>query len=418
MAVMVYPNFIKGNIKAVDSKTLGHRVLMGACLSDKETVIELKELSLDLLSTMECLEALGASFVRKEASIIVSPIKDPPVSALLNVGESGSTLRFLLPLAAVLTKEAEFRGTGKLPERPVVDLIQEMTKNGCIFSSKKLPFTVGGTLKPGKYSVPGNVTSQYLTGLLFALPLLEKDSLIEIKGPLESMGYVEITLSVLKEFNIEVEKTKRGYKIKGNQKFKSPGTLEVEGDWSNAAFFMAMGALNGDVTIEGLREDSLQPDRAFLNILKSMGADTAFKDRSLHIKKSQLLGVDVDVSQCPDLLPVLALVMAQAKGDSRIYGGKRVRLKESDRISTIAKNLKELGIHVIEEEDGILIKGADSFKGGAVMGENDHRIVMAMTTASVKSISPILITDEEAVNKSYPEFFNDFKKLGGDWNVV
>ena len=179
-----------------------------------------------------------------------------------------------------------------------------------------------------------------------------------------------------------------------------------------------MGALNGDVTIEGLREDSLQPDRAFLNILKSMGADTAFKDRSLHIKKSQLLGVDVDVSQCPDLLPVLALVMAQAKGDSRIYGGKRVRLKESDRISTIAKNLKELGIHVIEEEDGILIKGADSFKGGAVMGENDHRIVMAMTTASVKSISPILITDEEAVNKSYPEFFNDFKKLGGDWNVV
>ena len=171
------------------------------------------------------------------------------------------------------------RITGKLPERPVDDLIQEMTKNGCVFSSKKLPFTIGGTLKPGKYTIPGNVTSQYLTGLLFALPLLEKDSLIEIKGPLESKGYVDITLSVLKEFNIEVGKTKRGYKIKGNQKFKSPETLEVEGDWANAAFFMAMGALNGDVTIEGLREDSLQPDRAFLNILKSMGADAAFKNR-------------------------------------------------------------------------------------------------------------------------------------------
>ena len=251
-----------------------------------------------------------------------------------------------------------------------------------------------------------------------ALPLLKKDSLLHLTSLLESEGYVALTLAVLEEYGILIKRVKEGYKIPGNQHYRTLGEKTVEGDWSNAAFFLALGVLGGGVEVTGLNKGSLQPDAEILSILEKMGADIEEKTDSIVSKRSSLDGIQVDLSQCPDLMPIIAVLLSVAKGKSEISGGKRLRLKESDRIAVMAKNLRALGANVVEKDDGLNIIGVENLRGGPVEGANDHRIVMAMAVASAISKGPILITDHQAVNKSYPGFFRDFEKVGGKSNVI
>jgi 3-phosphoshikimate 1-carboxyvinyltransferase len=418
MTVMVYPNNIKGSLNAIPAKAHGHRLFIASALSHEKTLLELHLLSRDLEATLGCLEALGSGTVHDAKGIWITPLNFPKEIPVLDCGESGSTLRFLLPIAAALVEEFEMRGTGRLPDRPLGELKREMMRNGCRFSSNQLPFRVRGPLDPGKYQLPGDVSSQYITGLLMALPLLRKDSVIEVQSPLESAGYVEMTLDVLKAFGIAVRRTKVGFKVPGNQRYHSPGKVKVEGDWSNGAFFLAMGAIQGEVKVEGLEKASLQPDRKILAFMEEMGAKLTVSSQGVLAKKSPLKAIKADISACPDLMPVLSVLMANATGISEIMGGKRLRFKESDRIRAMKENLSGLGVQVEEKEDGLKIWGNPHIRGGAVQGYNDHRIVMAMATAACNSKAPILITDHDAVEKSYPNFFLDLKNMGGEWNVL
>ncbi len=415
---MVFPNKIDGRVKAIPSKAHAHRLLIASALSQDKTLLKLGESSLDIEATIECLIAMGAKIEEENGALSVQPIMVKEEIPLLDFKESGSTLRFLLPVAAVLKKEFSAKGAGRLPERPLDDLIREMKKKGCNFSAQKLPFQVEGKLEGGRYFLPGDVSSQYISGLFMALPLVKKDSLVNLTSELESEGYLGLTLAVLEEYGISIKRVKEGYKIPGNQNYHTSGEKTVEGDWSNAAFFIAMGVLGGLVEITGLNKDSLQPDREIISILKTMGADIGEKEDEFICKKSSLNGIRVNLSQCPDLMPIVAVLLSVAKGKSEITGGKRIRLKESDRIAVMARNLTALGANVVEKDEGLEIIGVESLRGGPVVGANDHRIVMAMAVASAISKGPILITDHEAVNKSYPGFFRDFEKVGGKANVI
>jgi 3-phosphoshikimate 1-carboxyvinyltransferase len=415
---MVFPNKIEGKIKAIPSKAHAHRLLIASALSQDETLIHLGETSLDIETTIQCLIAMGSNIEDRNSMILVKPTKEFKISPLLDFKESGSTSRFLLPVAAAQLEEFSVKGAGRLPQRPLGDLIREMKKNGCSFSGEKLPFQVKGKLEGGRYFLPGDVSSQYISGLLMALPLLKKDSLLHLTSLLESEGYVALTLAVLEEYGILIKRVKEGYKIPGNQHYRTLGEKTVEGDWSNAAFFLALGVLGGGVEVTGLNKGSLQPDAEILSILEKMGADIEEKTDSIVSKRSSLDGIQVDLSQCPDLMPIIAVLLSVAKGKSEISGGKRLRLKESDRIAVMAKNLRALGANVVEKDDGLNIIGVENLRGGPVEGANDHRIVMAMAVASAISKGPILITDHQAVNKSYPGFFRDFEKVGGKSNVI
>lgn len=418
MTVMVFPNKIAGKVKAIPSKAHAHRLLIGAALSQSESLLSLEKSSVDIEATIQCLRAMGAEIEEENSKIHIHPIKDIGQAAMLNFKESGSSLRFLLPVAASILDGFSAQGEGRLPQRPLKELVREMKKKGCSFSSEILPFQVRGKLEGGRYFLPGDVSSQYISGLLMALPLLKKDSLLSLTSSLESEGYVDLTIAVLEEYGILIKRVKEGYKIPGNQIYQSSGNKIVEGDWSNAAFFLALGLLGGNIEVTGLNKGSLQPDREILSFLKKMEAKIEEKTDSIIIGRSTLKGIKADLSQCPDLMPILAVILSVAKGKSEITGGKRIRLKESDRVSVMARNLTALGANIVEKEDGLDIYGVESLRGGPVEGSNDHRIVMAMAVASAISKGPILITDNEAVNKSYPGFFEDFEKVGGKANVI
>lgn len=418
MTTMVFPAKIEGKVKAIPSKAHAHRLLIASALSQRDTLLTLEESSLDIEATIQCLKALGANIEEENGKLSIQPIKGNIENPLLDFKESGTSLRFLLPIAAALVDGFSNQGEGRLPNRPLGELIGQMKKKGCSFSSEKLPFDVIGRLEGGRYFLPGDVSSQYISGLLMALPLLKKDSLLNITSPLESEGYVALTLSVLEEYGILIKRTKEGYKIPGKQIYQTPGVKIVEGDWSNAAFFIALGILGGNTEVIGLNKASLQPDSEILPILKKMEANIEEKNGSIISNKSDIKGIQVDLSQCPDLMPVLAVLLSVSKGKSEITGGKRLRLKESDRLSVMARNLNILGAKVVEKEDGLDIYGVESLRSGPTEGANDHRIVMAMAVASVISNGPIMITDHNSVNKSYPGFFRDFEKVGGKSSVI
>ena len=281
-----------------------------------------------------------------------------------------------------------------------------------------LPFSTKGRLKPGKYLLPGNVSSQYISGLLTALCLLEGESEILLTTPLESAAYVDMTLSALSLFGAEIKAENGEYTVCGKGRFSSSEKAVADGDWSNALFFMVSGAVGGDIEIGGLSLSSVQGDKAAIELLKQFGANVEIKNDTVHIKHGNLRGCDTDISQIPDTLPALAVAAAFANGKSRFYGGKRLRLKESDRIASVCALINSLGGKAEETEDGLTVYGNGGLKGGTVSGENDHRIVMAAAVAATGCKEKVLIKGIQAVNKSYPTFFSDFKKLGGIADVI
>ena len=424
MKVRLTPVKLCGSIPAISSKSDAHRLLIAAALSDRETEILCNVLSEDIRATARCLAALGAKVAFSENRMRVHPIprtenaEGAPVT--LDCGESGSTLRFLLPVVSALGKNGVFTGGGRLPQRPITELREAMEAHGVHFSEKgAFPIHTSGALKAGEYTLRGDVSSQYVTGLLFALPLLSDDSTLRLLPPVESAPYIEMTLSSLMRFGIEVRREGHTYFIKGNQTYRSPGAVSVEGDWSNAAFFLTAGALGAPVTVTGLNPDSPQGDKAILDILRRMGAVVETAGESATVSPGALHGIAQDMADIPDLAPIFSVAAAAARtGETAIQNAARLRLKESDRLAAIHRMLGSLGVSCTETADGLLIPGGQSISGGETSGFGDHRMVMAAAIASVLAETPVTIDGAEAVEKTYPHFFEDFKRLGGMVDVL
>ncbi len=397
------------SLTIIPSKSDAHRALIAAFLSQSPCEVLLSATSLDIEATKNCLRALEKG------------------ETLLPCGESGSTFRFLLPLVAALSKSAAFELQGRLPQRPLSPLYEQLAAHGVFLSPQGAnPFYVKGQLIPGTFTLAGNVSSQYITGLLMALPLLKKSSAIHIIGPLESKGYVDLTLDVLKTFQIEVDIIPEGFFIPANQSYKGPRTYQVEGDWSNAAFWLAAGALmpNG-LTVKGLNPASSQGDKAILPLLEAFGAKVHQKPEGIFIQKGELpqarriQPLVIDASAIPDLVPPLALMAALTKGQTIIQNAGRLRLKESDRLVSITQVLQGLGADIAISGDSLVISSTgEKLKGGRVSGHHDHRIVMMGAIAAEACQNPVILTGHQAVNKSYPGFFNQLKELGLDTNLI
>lgn len=408
MRVEIQPGSLNGTVQAVSSKSHAHRLLIGAAMAGNTAPVSIRTTSQDIEATTACLTQLEQKV---------------PV---LDCGESGSTLRFMLPVTMALKDEAVFLGSGRLPQRPLSPLKEEMEAHGCSFSSygkTQEICRVKGRLQPGTFTLPGNISSQYITGLLFALPLLEGDSKVIITTPLESAKYVDMTLDVLQLYgiNIHIEYNDNcpTYIIRGGQKYFIDSPVSAEGDWSNAAFWVIAGILGGSgITCNGLDLNSLQGDKAIAELVFRMGGKVSSGKESVTACPGKLEAIEIDAAEIPDLVPVLAVAAATAKGTTRIYNAGRLRIKESDRLAAMHDCLTRVGADITETDDGLIIRGVPALKGGTVNGYNDHRIVMAMTVASIISNVPIIIEGAEAVNKSYPAFFEDFKALGGKFRVL
>lgn len=608
MDVKIIPGKLRGRITAMPSKSHAHRVLIAQKLAQLQGTgckdpLFIPEFSRDITATKNCLAQLdrcsGADHCTRAGDDLnakgvadrqtaaskttdgagsrqadASQTADDPAgrrnttdsttaadtatdAPLLDCGESGSTLRFMLPVAMAVTDKAIFAGSGKLPQRPISPLKEEMENHGCVFTMgtgstvdiSKTGITtdnrsaadnsagsangggateictITGRLQPGEYTLPGNISSQFITGLLFALPILDGDSSLRLTTKLESAGYVDLSLDVLRDFGIDIriDTDENGfitYNIKGGQKYTEPEGLSIEGDWSNAAFWLACGALGGDIICDGLKADSSQRDREVLTVLQNLGAsitteagsdglttvicrapgstgigvhtnsgdssndhmcaacwDSHASDRrsderisedrsvadaapdhhsSVHqadvrstdnrtdccadthstvngapdngspqtpatadpaqtagMTGTGLAAIDLDVTQIPDLVPVLAAVMSAAEGNSVITGAERLRIKESDRLETVRDFLSRLGADIECLDDGLSITGMVGLAGGEVSSHNDHRIAMAAAVASCICRGPVVIRGADAVSKSYPDFFSDFAGLGG-----
>lgn len=395
MNVIITPGQLSGKINAVSSKSDVHRTLICAMLCDEPTEISVRGISKDITATLRCAEALGAEIKKTAEGFIVSKGKVPKECELL-CGESGSTARFMIPVAAHLTEKSVIKGEGRLPERPFTPLVREMCRMGCDISGEFLPMTVSGKLRPGKFMLEGNISSQFISGLMFALPNLSDNSKIILITPLESSAYVNMTIKTLSGFGVNIEKTEYGYFIEGNQKFVSPKKIECEGDWSNAAFFLAMKSAGCSVEVDGINKNSIQGDKIFEDVVGER---------------------EIDVSEIPDLVPPLAVAAAAKIGDTIFKNAGRLRLKESDRLLSVSRMINSLGGSAEISGESLAVHGRGKLNGGVVDSFSDHRIVMAATAASVISDGKIKITGAEAADKSYPSFFEDFKSIGGVFDV-
>ena len=414
MNVTIAPGARCGSVRIPSSKSQAHRLLILAALGKRPAALQIRGISEDIAATINCLRALGAKIRQDGETVFVTPLEAVCSPCVLPCGESGSTLRFLLPVVSALGAEATFLRQGRLPERPLAPLDDALKKHGVHLAEDGEKLFVSGQLQPGAYRLPGNVSSQFFTGLLLALPLLWAESTLEIEGTLESAPYVEMTEQALALANISVSKETKVYKIGGNQSAFLPEKCVVEGDWSNAAFFLCAGALSEEgVTVRGLRMDSAQGDRAVLDVLRAMGAEVASSDDAVTVRRKKLSAVQLDASAIPDLVPVLAAVASAAEGETKIYNAARLRLKESDRIQTTAAMLSSLGADVNEQPDGLIIRGKEILSGGTAEAFGDHRIAMSAAVASAACSDAVTICGSESVNKSYPQFWADFAALKG-----
>lgn len=418
MKVEIKPSDLSGKVSAIASKSDAHRAIICAGLADKKTSIYIKETSEDIEATLNCIKAMGANVLREDKNFIIEPVYEPMENYMADCGESGSTLRFLLPVAAALGKTASFRGRGRLPKRPMSPIIHLLKEKGIEFSEEVLPFTLNGRLNAGEFKIDGNVSSQFISGLMFALPLLDGDSTIELLSPLQSKAYVDMTEGVLEKFGAKIQKSENGYKIPSVKRYSSPLKYEVEGDWSNSAFFLVAAALDGEIEMTGLDLNSKQSDKTILDILKISGADFEVNDNSICVKKSRLKAFELDVSECPDLFPVTAVLACGACGKTTLYNASRLRIKESDRITTTKELILGLGGKALETEDSLIIYGNGKLSGGSVNSYNDHRIAMSAFTASCICENKVVLDGAEAMRKSYPDFLRDFESLGGKANVI
>lgn len=408
-----------GTVNVPPSKSDVHRAIICAAMANGVSRISPVALSNDIKATIGCIKALGADAVLENNVLTVDGTNMyKNKTALLDCGESGSTLRFFIPIAAVGNINATFVGKGKLPQRPIGIFTEALPKAGTVCKTEGgLPLEIKGQLKSGIFEIPGNVSSQFITGLLLALPILEGDSEIVLTSPLESVGYIAMTIRTMKQFGVNIQATEKGWHIKGGQSYKTCD-YTTDGDWSQAAFFMVLGAVSGKVTVKGVAKDSTHGDKKCAEILARFGAKVTQLDNEVTVEKGKLKAITVDASQIPDLVPVLSVCAAFAEGTTKIINAERLRIKECDRLKATAELLNNLGGKVKELSDGLEITGVSSLKGGNVNGYNDHRIVMSAAVCAARSDEDITATFAMSINKSYPDFYIDYNSIGGKANVL
>ncbi len=404
-----------GTLRAIASKSAAHRLLITAAFADAPTRIRCEQINEDIAATADCLSALGATITHEAPYYTVQPIKNIPTEAILPCRESGSTLRFMLPIAAALGVRTQFLLAGRLPNRPLSPLREVLEENGITLSETgSNPLCMEGRLTGKAFAIAGNVSSQFISGLLFALALCKEGGRLDVLGQLESAPYVDMTCDALRHFGADIEQTADGYTVHAPAHTALQSEVAVEGDWSNAAFPLCAAAIGGEVTMTGLDLASHQGDRAILSLLSRFGAEVTTNEFGVTVCHRPLHGIDIDATQIPDLVPVLATVASVAEGLTRIFGAARLRLKESDRLVTVREMLSALGASVKETEDGLIVDGKPTLTGGTVSAAGDHRIAMSAAVASVACRTPVTITGAEAVSKSYPAFFDDMKALSFD----
>ncbi len=430
-SIKIFPKKLQGSVTVPPSKSIAHRAIICASLSAGTCRISNVDYSDDIIATIGAMKTLGAEILKKGNELEITGIYARPEKSsgqkevhTIDCNESGSTLRFIIPVSTLFGNAYRFIGRGKLGERPLDTYYKIFDEQGIHYEYKKgtLDLTVDGKLQSGVYEVEGNISSQFISGLLFTLPLLDGDSKIVITTELESKGYIDLTLSVMEQFGVEIiNNDYREFMIKGNQAYQARD-YRVEADYSQAAFFLAATALGSRVILHDLNLDSLQGDKEVLAILERMGVRFFEEDGGLagSVEK-QLTSTTIDGSQCPDIIPILSLVAALSEGTTEIVNAGRLRIKESDRLHATATELNKLGAKVTEREDGLTIEGVPRLKGGAeVWSHNDHRIAMTLAIASTVCEEPIILKDHESVSKSYPDFWTDFKNVGGHyigWNM-
>ena len=423
----INPGKLKGDVKIPPSKSMAHRAVICAALSDGISKISNVEFSDDIIATINAMRSLGAvineadnGYLEVKGINFNNGIQTKDYDRVVDCNESGSTLRFLIPISLAFEGVTRFIGRGNLGKRPLDTYYNIFDEQNIKYSYKKdeLDLVISGLLKSGTFNVRGDISSQFITGLLFTLPLLDGDSKIVITTELQSKGYIDLTLSAMKDFGIEViNNDYREFIIKGNQRYEAR-EYRVEGDYSQGAFFLVADALGSDVNVLDLKEDSLQGDKAVVDILSKMGMDIIIdKDSVKGRTNGKLKSTIIDGSQFPDIIPVLALAAALSEGRTEIVNAERLRIKECDRLNAVTLELNKLGAKIEEKKDGLIIDGVKELKGGSeVWSHKDHRIAMTLAIASTMCREPIVLKDFECVSKSYPNFFDDFKKLGGTFN--
>ena len=429
MKIKIKPSILNGKIEIPPSKSYSHRAVIAAALAEnsRKSKIDNLKFSVDIITTTDIMENWGAKIKRFESAleIIGNDGKVVPKDKYVQCNESGSTIRFLIPIGITNENELIFDGKGKLVDRPLDSYYRIFDKQGIFYKNEngKLPLTVNGKLKAGNYEIDGNISSQFITGLLYALPLLDGDSKLTINKNLESKGYVDLTLEILKLAGIEIMNNDyKSFDIRGNQIYK-PFDYTVEGDYSQVAFWIVAGIIsaNKDNEIKCLHvnKNSLQGDREIIEIAQRMGTKLEISDDYVIVKPSKTKGTVIDISQCPDIGPILTVLGALSEGETRIINGERLRIKESDRITSIKTELNKLGANVTEEGDSLIIQGVENFNGGVTVNSwNDHRIAMSLAIASTRCEKEIILEEAESVRKSYPHFWDDFVKMGGEIEVV
>lgn len=416
--IKLFPSTLSGDIKIPPSKSLSHRALICASLSKGKSEITNIILSEDILTTINALKQLGAKFEITGDKVIVTGVKKPrydnnPVFC----NESGSTIRFLIPIFSLTNKEITFTGKESLINRPqtIYKKIFEHDQNKFKLFDNKI--MVKGSIKARSYFIDGNVSSQFFSGLMFALPLLKEDSYIYYNGTLESKSYIDLTIEMLELYGISIDEIDNGYFIKGNQQYKATN-YRVEGDYSQAAFFLVAGILKGTIKLDDLNHESKQGDYEIINIIKRMKGRIIFTENGFTTEQTQTNGTTINISDCPDLGPIVSLLGALSKGTTTITNISRLRLKESDRVESTVNTLKALGVTVKVEDNQIIIHGRQTLKGNITLDSyNDHRIAMMISIAALRCDNPVILTSANAVNKSYPHFFEDYKSIGGKIDI-
>lgn len=403
--ILIKPRKLSGEVVVPPSKSMAHRAIICAALSKGKSIIDNIDLSDDIIATINAARSMGAKIEIDNRKVAVEGILSSPNNEdfIVDCNESGSTLRFFVPITMLFNQKKTFIGKGNLGKRPLNVFYEIFDKQGIKYSYKKdiLDLQVEGKLKPDTFYVRGDISSQFITGLLFALPLLNDDSKIVITSKLESKSYLDLTLSMLDKFGIEIEnKDYKEFIIKGNQEYKAMD-YTVEGDYSQAAFFLSANYIGNDIDIKGLDENSLQGDKEILKWLEVLKNDE---------------NKVIDATNCPDIIPILTVCAALTKGKTEIINAGRLRIKECDRLTAISTQLNKLGADIIEHEESLTINGVDSLNGGCVDSFKDHRISMGLAIASSRCKDDIIIKDYMCVKKSYPHFYEDFMKLGGEIN--
>lgn len=417
MNVRIKPGLLKGDLVVPPSKSLSHRAIIAAALSKGRSVISNILFSKDILATIDAIKAIGANVIQENDRLIIEGKGYVErVSDVIDSNESGSTVRFMIPIALTCDKEITFVGKNNLVNRPLDAFLEIFGKQKIKYKKEKdtyLPLKVFNGIKPGCFEIAGDVSSQFITGLLYALPLLKEDSKIIITTPLESKGYIDLTIDMLKLFGIEI--TNNNYEeflIKGNQTYKAHD-YQVEGDFSQSAFFLVADLFGSNVNLLAMNQDSLQGDKKIIDDIKAFGGKIEFKNGVLKALPTKTKGATIDFSQSPDLGPAIAVLGCLSKGTTEFINASRLRIKECDRITCVKEELEKVGALIVENPDGMVIEGVDTIKGGILNSHNDHRLRMAFAVLATKASDDIIITNAECVSKSFPNFFEVFESLGG-----